>query len=124
MLPSRAMARVVAALLLCSALVSACGGGLGAAKSDFKKGRVADAKAELVALEAESRAWKDARRAEYALYRGLVHHALGDRREAGVWLREAKAIEDAHPRTLSEDDRVRMILALESLAPDAAPPSP
>lgn len=104
--------------------LAACGGGLSAAKSDFKKGRLAEAKAALVAMEAESTSWRDARRAEYALYRGLVHHALGDRGAAALWLREAKAAEDAHPGTLSDDDRVRMSLALEALAPDAAPPSP
>lgn len=104
---------VVAALL-----ASACGGGLGSAKSDFRKGRVSEAKDELVRLEPEARTWGNQRRAEYALYRGLAHHSLGDRAAAGVWLNEAKAIEDAHPRTLSEEDRVRLKLALESLAGD------
>ena len=62
--------------------------------------------------------------AEYALYRGLVHHSLGDRAAAGVWLAEAKALDDAQPHTLSDEDRVRLKLALESLASDTAPPSP
>jgi hypothetical protein len=89
-------------------------------------------KAELVQLETESRSWNSERRAEYALYRGLVHHSLGDRAAAGVWLAEAKALDDAHAdadahahaRTLSDEDRVRLKLALESLTSDAAPPSP
>lgn len=93
----------------------ACGGSLGAAKSDFKRGRLADAKAELLALEPEAKQWRGTKRAEYALYRGLVHQSLGDRAEAGVWLREAKHEEDVHPHTLAEDDRVRLKLALESL---------
>lgn len=113
------------ALVLAASLVSsACGGGLSSARSDFKKGRFAAAKAELVALEPEAKAWMGARRAEYALYRGLVHHALGDRAAASLWLGEAKAIEDANPRTLADEDRVRLDLALQSLAPDAAPPTP
>jgi hypothetical protein len=111
------MRRVALAGLL---VLSACGGGLSSAKSDYKKGRLADARTELVQLEAESKTWDDGRRAEYALYRGLVHLGLGDRGAAGIWLREAKAIESAHPRTLADDDRTRLDLALESLAP----PSP
>lgn len=116
--------RALGLLVLSSLLASACGGGLASAKGDFKKGRYADAKAELALLEPEARTWTGARRAEYALYRGLIHHALGDRAAASLWLREAKAIEDAHPRTLVDDDRARLLLALESLAPDAAPPTP
>jgi hypothetical protein len=100
--------------------VLACGGGLSDAKSDFRKGRVAEAKAQLVALEPESRGWAPRRRAEYSLYRGLVHHSLGDRAAAGVWLAEAKTIEDTHPRSLAEEDRVRLQLALESLAADTS----
>ncbi len=101
-----------------------CSGSLGAAKADFRKGRIAEAKSELVLLEPDSRTWSNERRAEYALYRGLVHHSLGDRAAAGVWLAEAKALDDAQPHTLSDEDRVRLKLALESLASDTAPPSP
>jgi hypothetical protein len=107
-----ALARAVVVLLL----VAACGGGLSSAKSDFKRGRFAEAKDALIALEPESERWDGQKRAEYALYRGLVHHALGDRAAAGVWLREAKAIEDVHPHTLEGDDKARLDLALDSLA--------
>lgn len=113
--------RVVLAVALAAAILSGCGGSLGTAKSDYRKGRIAEAKDELVLLEPQSHGWGNQRRAEYALYRGLVHHSLGDRAMAGRWLNEAKALEDAHPRTLSEDDRVRLKLALESLAGGAAP---
>lgn len=115
-------ARPVSLCLLLS--IAACGGGLGTAKGDYRKGRITEAKAELVLLEPESRSWGSQRRAEYALYRGLVHHSLGDRAAAGVWLNEAKAIEDAHPRTLGEDDRVRLQIALESLANESSTRSP
>lgn len=101
-----------------------CGGSFSGAKSDFRKGRFAEAEKELVAMEPRSKNWSSEKRAEYSLYRGLVHHALGDRRAALLWLREAKAIDDAQPHTLAEDDRTRLDLALESLASDAAPPSP
>ncbi|MBX3205782.1 MAG: hypothetical protein KF764_11985 [Labilithrix sp.] len=102
----------------------ACGGALAGAKSDFKGGRVAEAKDKLVAMEADSRSWTGTRRAEYVLYRGLVHHALGDRAAAAPWLREAKALEDEHPRTLSEDDRARLDLALDALGSGASGPTP
>jgi hypothetical protein len=111
-------------LVLLTASIASCSGGLGTAKADFRKGRLAEAKTELVQLETESRSWSSERRAEYALYRGLVHHSLGDRAAAGVWLAAAKALDDALPHTLSEEDRVRLKLALESLTNAAAPPSP
>ena len=110
--------RIFRSIPVCLLLV-ACGGPLSGAKSDFKSARVAEAKDKLVALEPESRQWSVARRAEYALYRGLVHSSLGDRDSAKVWLSEAKAIEDAHPRTLSEDDRARLLLGLDALGVDA-----
>ncbi|MBX3263294.1 MAG: hypothetical protein KF782_26720 [Labilithrix sp.] len=117
--------RVAAGSLLSLALsfALACGGALAGVKSDFEGGRVADAKDKLVALEAESRSWTGTKRAEYALYRGLVHHALGDREAAAPWLREAKAIEAAAPRSLSEDDRARLDLALDALGSGASPPA-
>jgi hypothetical protein len=105
-------------------VLAACGGRLTTAKSEFKKGRLAEAKTELVALEPESRAWSGQRRAEYALYRGLVHLSLGDRSAANVWLGEAKALEDTQPHTLLEEDHVRLELALESLRGGSAPPPP
>ena len=104
------------ALLLPLVMVtlSACGGPLGEGESLFGKGRYPEAKQALVAIEAESRGWSDARRAEYALYRGLTLGALGDRGRAAVWLREAKAIEDTHPGALSEQDARRLHIGLES----------
>lgn len=121
--PMLRAAPTFAACALSLVLVAACGGGLSSAKSSFKKGDYADAKTTLVAMEADAKGWPIARRAEYALYRGLTHHALGDRASAITWLREAKTL-GRDPAALSADDRTRLDLALESLAPDAAPPSP
>jgi hypothetical protein len=122
--PAAGIALVLLVLGACSVGLIGCSGSLGAAKADFRKGRVAEAKNELVLLETDSRSWSNERRAEYALYRGLVHHSLGDRAAAGVWLAEAKALDRAQPHTLSDEDRVRLKLALESLASDTARPSP
>ncbi len=102
----------------------ACGGPLNEAKADFNKGHYARAKEELVRAEGESREWSDRQRAEYALYRGLTHGALGDRAAAALWLREAKAVEDTHPGTLDADDMARLNLGLESSDPSQLPAAP
>src|SRR5262245_51094227 len=112
-----------AALLVCFAL-AACGGPLSEAKSDFKSGRYAEAKAALVRAEPESKTWGERERAEYALYRGLTHNALGDRAAASLWLEQAKTLEQTHPGTLGSDDQVRLRLGLEAVQSDAAPSSP
>ena len=107
-------------LTLSSALVvfTACASPLGRAEAQFAGGRYPEAKQGLLSLEAESATWPDAKRAEYALYRGLTHAALGDREQASVWLREARAIEDTHPSSLSYDDVQRLKLAEGSIDRD------
>ena len=103
---------VVFALAACSTLSSA--------KGDYAGGRYAEAREKFLSVEVESRRWNDRSRAEYALYRGLTHGAMGDRAAASVWLDNAKAIELAHPGTLSKDDKARLGNALESYALDPA----
>jgi hypothetical protein len=102
------------------ALLLGCGGALAEGKSEFEKGRYAEAKQTFLAAEQDSKAWDDTRRAEYALFRGLTHAALGDRAAAAVWLREAKALEDARPGALSTEDLERLKLGLAEV--DAAAP--
>jgi hypothetical protein len=102
------------AFALVAWLLVACGGALAEGESQFGKGRYPEAKQTFAAIEVESRTWDDPRRAEYALYRGLTHAALGDRAQAGVWLREAKAIVDAHPGALSHEDEQRLRVGLEA----------
>jgi hypothetical protein len=109
------MSRLAVALV--AGVLVACGGPLSEGESQFGKGRYPEAKQTFLGLEGESRTWADAKRAEYALYRGLTHAALGDRAQAGVWLREAKAIEDAHPGALSHDDGQRLRVGLEANEP-------
>jgi hypothetical protein len=101
------------ALALLLLPLAGCPGPLVRAKGQFVEGRYPDAKQTLLSLEAESRAWSDAERAEYALYRGLTHAALGDREQSGVWLREARAIEDSHPGSLSHEDAQRLKAGVE-----------
>jgi hypothetical protein len=106
--------RVVAGVLVVAVWLCGCGGALAEGQSQFEKGRYPEAKQTFAAAEGESRAWNDEKRARYALYRGLTLNALGDRARAGVWLREARAIEDAHPGSLSAEDAQRLRLGLES----------
>jgi hypothetical protein len=94
-----------------------CGGALAQGESQFDKGRYPEAKNTFLSIEAESRNYDDPHRAAYALYRGLTHAALGDRASAALWLREAKAIEDAHPGSLSMEDRRRLQVALDANEP-------
>jgi hypothetical protein len=111
MRPSLAVAIAAVSLL-------ACGGPLAEAKIDYRKGLYAQARDELLHAEVDSHTWEDGRRAEYALYRGLTHAALGERAAASLWLHEAKAIESAHPGSLAADERSRLTITLESIAPE------
>ena len=112
------MRRLALVLLL---FVAACAGALAEGKSAFKKGRYPEARDIFVRMEPDYRTMDERRRAEYALYRGLSHGALGDRSAALFWLREAKAVEDTHPNTLSTDDLARLHVALESFDPARNP---
>jgi TolA-binding protein len=101
-------------LLFVLASPTACGGPLGEGRAQFDRGNYPEAKQTFAAAESDSRTWSDAKRAEYALYRGLTLGALGDHATAAVWLREAKAIEDAHPGSLDPQAAQRLHLGLES----------
>lgn len=94
--------------------LSACGGAFAEGKSEFDAGHYPHAKQLFASIEAESRGYDEPKRAEYALYRGLTLSALGDRAQAGAWLREAQAIEDTRPGTLSHEDALRLKAALEN----------
>jgi hypothetical protein len=107
--------RALAVVLVYAAWLAGCGGALAEGQSEFDKGRYPEAKQTFAAAEGESRTWNDEKRARYALYRGLTLNALGDRARAGVWLREARAIEDAHPGSLSAEDAQRLRLGLEAV---------
>jgi TolA-binding protein len=94
--------------------VAACGGALAEGESQFKRGRYPEAKQTFASIEAESRSYDDSRRAEYALYRGLTLSALGDKGQAGVWLREAKAISETDPGSLEREDALRLKEAMQA----------
>jgi Flp pilus assembly protein TadD len=103
-----------ALLLLALPCLAACGGALAEGESQFRSGRYPEAKQTFASIEAQSRSYDDRRRAEYALYRGLTLAALGDRAQASVWLREAKALVDTDPRSLEHEDALRLKEAMEA----------
>lgn len=78
------------------------------APSLLAQGRYEDALDALCSREEAARSLEGPARARYALYRGLVHLALGDGAAAGRWLGEAKSFYDADPRSLSEADAGRL----------------
>jgi hypothetical protein len=91
---------------------SGCGSALADGESQFKKGSYPEAKQTLASIEDDAKRYDDAKRAEYALYRGLTFGALGDRERSDLWLREAHALEAAHPGSLAADDLRRLKTAL------------
>lgn len=105
---------ILLAIAAATPFLSGCVGPLSRAESQFTEGRYPEAKQTLEAAQADSRSWSDSGRAEYALYRGLTCAALGDRDQAGTWLHEARAIEDAHPGSLSPEDAKRLKVGLEA----------
>jgi hypothetical protein len=105
---------VFSLLVALAASLGACGGPFSEGKSEFQAGHYPHAKELFASIEAESRTYDERDRAGYALYRGLTLNALGDRAQGSVWLREAKAIEDTRPGTLSPEDALRLKTATES----------
>jgi hypothetical protein len=101
-------------LVLSSLALAACGGPLADVEALFKRGQYPATHQALLGLDAASRSWDDAERAEYALYRGLTLMALGDRGRAIVWLHEAKAVEDQRPGSLPDEDARRLAVAMAS----------
>jgi hypothetical protein len=106
------------AILATCLLVAACSGDLARGESLFQKGRYPEAERAFVRIEARERDADDRERATYALYRALTHGALGDLAARDYWLREAVAIERAHPGALEERDRERLRIAIDQSAWD------
>ena len=98
--------------LLLVVACSDCGSALAEGESQFKKGSYPEAKQTFASIEEDAKRYDDTKRAEYALYRGLTFGALGDRARADLWLREAHALEAAHPGSLPADDVQRLKTAL------------
>jgi len=99
-------------IVLLSALASGgCAGSFGAGVRDYDHGRYPEAIEELRVVECDATTWQPEARARYALYRGLTHLALGDRRATLRWLSEAKRALEDHPTLLSNEDAGRLTSA-------------
>lgn len=110
-------------------LLAACGGSaLEQGRALFDAGRYAEAKVRLEQVADDAyRAFDPPTKAKYALYRGLVFGALGDRVSAKAWLGLAKQTEESRPGSLHADDAVRLKLAEKQygdLPPTSEPPPP
>ena len=101
-------------LTLCLAAVG-CGAVRDDAAALVARGRYPDALELLLREETRAARYRAGDRARYALYRGLVHHALGDAPSTGYWLSEAKVLFDQDPSCLSRDDAGRLAGAWTSL---------
>jgi hypothetical protein len=110
------MAVSLAAFLL---LAPACGASLlDQSKDLFNAGRYSEAKVKLERVASTEYQEFDVRtRTTYALYRGLVFGALGDRRNAVAWLGLAKQTEGSHAGALNRDDALRLRLAEQQYGP-------
>jgi hypothetical protein len=98
-------------LLLC---LPACGGYRDAMNA-FDEGRYPDAVGDFRRAEADFSGWSEPKRANYALYRGLCHLAVGDARETDRWLSYAKELADRRPELFSYAERGRLLAAWRTI---------
>jgi hypothetical protein len=100
-------------------LAAGCGGSLlEDARKQFDSGQYAEAKRTLYQIDSSEYRGQDWRKqTAYALLRGLVTGALGERTEAQAWLGLAKQSEEQHPGSLSREDVARLKLAEEQYGP-------
>jgi hypothetical protein len=102
-------------LLAFSALVlPACTGPLGPPLDAFHDGRLPEAATAFRRLEPRLPELSPRERAQYALYRGLVHLGLGDARAAERWLTVAKRLERDHPGCFDAVERGELYAAWRS----------
>ncbi|HYO92874.1 MAG TPA: hypothetical protein VER33_00105 [Polyangiaceae bacterium] len=96
-------------------LVVGCQTTLSTAVGELERGRAPEAVARFRALEPQLGRLTRSEQADYALYRGLTHLALGDAHEADRWLSAVKAESDGDPRLLSAAERGRLLAARRSM---------
>lgn len=108
-----AKGRSLGAIAAIAVLWIGCAGPLSSAKEQFRAGRYPEAKQTLEA--AEHAPFTETEQLEYEVYRGLVHHALGDKLRAAQWLTRADIHDRAAPGLLKAEDRMRLHVALQAL---------
>ena len=117
--------------LLCFAALygAGCHSALDNAVESYTEARYPTAAAQFRALERTSRELRGRDFANYALYRGLTHLALGDARAAARWLGYVKQAADRDPALFNDEERGALIAAWRSMGhmpgePGFAPPPP
>ncbi|MEO6599730.1 MAG: hypothetical protein ABIQ16_07650 [Polyangiaceae bacterium] len=81
----------------------------------YADARYPTAAAQLRAVEPVARRMNQKDFANYALYRGLTHLALGDAQAAARWVGYAKQCADRDPLIFSDQDRGELIAAWRSM---------
>ncbi|MEP7051949.1 MAG: hypothetical protein ABJB12_16410 [Pseudomonadota bacterium] len=107
--------RTFFALILGAISVSGCHSALADAMDSYTDARYPSAAAQFRALERASRQLDAQGFANYALYRGLTHLALGDARAAARWLGHAKQCADRDPAVFDDDERGALSAAWRSM---------
>jgi hypothetical protein len=99
-------------LWLCA---SGCHSALADAMDSYTDGRYPTAAAQFRAAEPDARELSPRDFANYALYRGLTHLALGDARAAVHWLGYAKQSADRDPHVFDDEARGALLAAWRSM---------
>jgi hypothetical protein len=114
--------------LLLLLTTTGCHSALADAMASYQDGRYPTAAAQFRAAEPAARKLDTRNLANYALYRGLTHLALGDARAAARWLGYAKQSADRDPHVFDDQDRGALLAAWRSMGhmpgePVSAPPA-
>lgn len=81
----------------------------------YADARYPTAAAQFRAVEPAARSLNQREFANYALYRGLTHLALGDAQAAARWLGYAKECADRNPLVFDDRDRGALFAAWRSM---------
>lgn len=103
---------------LLSVLLLACTSSFGEGVAHYGRAEYPQALERFLSIEDEVAGWSQNDRAQYALYRGLTHFALGNRVLAKTWLGEAKAAYDADSTVFSDSDAGKLSSAWAHLPRD------
>ena len=98
-----------------SLAVSGCHSVLSEAMASYTDAQYPTAAAQFRAAEPEARELSPRAFANYALYRGLTHLALGDARAAQRWVGYAKQSADRDPYVFNDRDRGALLSAWHSM---------
>jgi len=116
-----------ASLLFLPLCAAGCHSALAEAMASYSDAQYPTAAAQFRAAEPSARKLSARDFANYALYRGLTHLALGDARAAALWVGYAKQSADRDPYVFDDRDRGALLSAWRSMGhmpgePGFAPP--